>query len=124
MPRNPSPPFFSLPSLPTTKRKFLHSAYAVLNMCAALGGWMQVTVQRVPVGSLMVDVNLVPIASVRDAFFIQQDITKLECTARLRKLIKENGCSAFDLVLYDRSPKVSGAWTLRQRLRTLWSLMW
>ncbi|KAH0977324.1 hypothetical protein GBA52_027043 [Prunus armeniaca] len=75
------------------------------------GGWMQVAVQRVPVGSLVVGVDLVPIAPVRGAFSIQQDITKPECTARLRKLMKENGCSAFDLVLHDGSPNVGGAWS-------------
>lgn len=72
---------------------------------------MQVAVQRVPVGSLVVGVDLVPIAPVRGAFSIQQDITKPECTARLRKLMKENGCSAFDLVLHDGSPNVGGAWS-------------
>ncbi|TQD88043.1 hypothetical protein C1H46_026406 [Malus baccata] len=94
-----------------TKHQFLHSAHAVLDLCAAPGGWMQVAVQRVPVGSLVVGVDLVPIAPVRGAFSIQQDITKPECTARLRKLIKENGCSAFDLVLHDGSPNVGGAWS-------------
>ncbi|KAM2473761.1 hypothetical protein PS1_006548 [Malus domestica] len=60
--------------------------------------------KRVPVGSLVVGVDLVPIALVRGVFSIQQDITKLECTARLRKLIKKNECSAFDLMLHDGSP--------------------
>ncbi|XP_021827816.1 putative rRNA methyltransferase [Prunus avium] len=94
-----------------TKHQFLHSSHAVLDLCAAPGGWMQVAVQRVPVGSLVVGVDLVPIAPVRGAFSIQQDITKPECTARLRKLMKENGCSAFDLVLHDGSPNVGGAWS-------------
>ncbi|CAL2278620.1 unnamed protein product [Prunus armeniaca] len=94
-----------------TKHQFLQSSHAVLDLCAAPGGWMQVAVQRVPVGSLVVGVDLVPIAPVRGAFSIQQDITKPECTARLRKLMKENGCSAFDLVLHDGSPNVGGAWS-------------
>ncbi|CAN6552149.1 unnamed protein product [Malus baccata var. baccata] len=60
--------------------------------------------QRMLVCSLMVGIDLVPITPVRGAFSIQQDITKPECMARLKKLIKKNGCSAFDLVLHDGSP--------------------
>ncbi|KAL6213617.1 hypothetical protein ACLB2K_013064 [Fragaria x ananassa] len=93
------------------KHSFLHSSHAVLDLCAAPGGWMQVAVQRVPVGSFVVGVDLVPIAPVRGAFSIQQDITRTECVAKLRRLMKENGCSAFDLVLHDGSPNVGGAWS-------------
>ncbi|KAL6218563.1 hypothetical protein ACLB2K_011773 [Fragaria x ananassa] len=93
------------------KHSFLHSSHAVLDLCAAPGGWMQVAVQRVPVGSFVVGVDLVPIAPVRGAFSIQQDITRTECVAKLKRLMKENGCSAFDLVLHDGSPNVGGAWS-------------
>ncbi|XP_050388256.1 adoMet-dependent rRNA methyltransferase spb1 [Argentina anserina] len=93
------------------KHSFLHSSHAVLDLCAAPGGWMQVAVQRVPVGSLVVGVDLVPIAPIRGAFSIQQDITRTECVAKLRRLMKEQGCSAFDLVLHDGSPNVGGAWS-------------
>ncbi|XP_062025238.1 adoMet-dependent rRNA methyltransferase spb1 [Rosa rugosa] len=93
------------------KHSFLHSAHAVLDLCAAPGGWMQVAVQRVPVGSLVVGVDLVPIAPVRGAHSIQQDITRTECVAKLRRLMRDEGCSAFDLVLHDGSPNVGGAWS-------------
>ncbi|PON44685.1 AdoMet-dependent rRNA methyltransferase, Spb [Parasponia andersonii] len=92
------------------KYGFLRSAHAVLDLCAAPGGWMQVAVQRVPVGSLVVGIDLVPIAPIRGAIAIQQDITKPECKAKVKRLMSEKGCTAFDLVLHDGSPNVGGAW--------------
>ncbi|XP_023006884.1 adoMet-dependent rRNA methyltransferase spb1 [Cucurbita maxima] len=93
-----------------SKYNFLRSSHAVLDLCAAPGGWMQVAVERVPVGSLVVGVDLVPIAPVRGALAIEQDITRPECKARLKKIMNEKGCAAFDLVLHDGSPNVGGAW--------------
>ncbi|PON94756.1 AdoMet-dependent rRNA methyltransferase, Spb [Trema orientale] len=92
------------------KYSFLRSAHAVLDLCAAPGGWMQVAVQRVPVGSLVVGIDLVPTAPIRGAIAIQQDITKAECKAKVKRLMSEKGCTAFDLVLHDGSPNVGGAW--------------
>lgn len=71
---------------------------------------MQVAVQRVPVGSLVLGIDLVPIAPIRGAIAIQQDITKSECRSRIKKLMEEHGVAAFDLVLHDGSPNVGGAW--------------
>lgn len=71
---------------------------------------MQVAVQRVPVGSLVVGIDLVPIAPIRNAIAIQQDITKSECKAKIKRLMSEHGCTAFDLVLHDGSPNIGGAW--------------
>ncbi|XP_038901448.1 adoMet-dependent rRNA methyltransferase spb1 [Benincasa hispida] len=93
-----------------SKYNFLRSSHAVLDLCAAPGGWMQIAVERVPVGSLVVGVDLVPIAPVRGAVAIEQDITKPECKARLKKIMSDKGCAAFDLILHDGSPNVGGAW--------------
>lgn len=71
---------------------------------------MQVAVQRVPVGSLVLGIDLVPIAPIRGAVAMQQDITKSECRSRIKKLMEEHGVAAFDLVLHDGSPNVGGAW--------------
>lgn len=93
-----------------TKYSFLRSSRAVLDLCAAPGGWMQVAVQRVPVGSLVIGIDLDKISPVRGAIAIQQDITKSECRAKIKRLMSERGCAAFDLVLHDGSPNVGGAW--------------
>ncbi|XP_065865859.1 adoMet-dependent rRNA methyltransferase spb1 [Euphorbia lathyris] len=94
-----------------SKFHFLHSSRAVLDLCAAPGGWMQVAVNRVPVGSLVLGIDLVKIAPVRGAVAIEQDITKPECKAKVKKIMGENGVKAFDLVLHDGSPNIGGAWS-------------
>ncbi|KAJ4825691.1 hypothetical protein Tsubulata_041417 [Turnera subulata] len=90
---------------------FLRSSRGVLDLCAAPGGWMQVAVQRVPVGSLVLGIDLVKIAPIRGAVSIEQDITKPECKSRVKKIMADNGVTAFDLVLHDGSPNVGGAWS-------------
>ncbi|KAI3446129.1 hypothetical protein Pfo_002794 [Paulownia fortunei] len=89
---------------------FLRSAHSVLDLCAAPGGWMQVSVQRVPVGSLVIGVDLDPIRPIRGAISVQEDITEPKCRATVKRIMAENGCRAFDLVLHDGSPNVGGAW--------------
>lgn len=71
---------------------------------------MQVTVERVPVGSFVIGVDLDPIRPIRGAVAIQEDITTAKCKATVKKLMADNGCKAFDLVLHDGSPNVGGAW--------------
>ncbi|KAJ1393657.1 S-adenosyl-L-methionine-dependent methyltransferase [Sesbania bispinosa] len=93
-----------------SKFHFLESARAVLDLCAAPGGWMQVAVQRVPVDHLVIGVDLAPMAPIRGAIAIQEDITKPECKSRIKKLMNENGYRAFDVILHDGSPNVGGAW--------------
>ncbi|XP_022763246.1 adoMet-dependent rRNA methyltransferase spb1-like isoform X3 [Durio zibethinus] len=93
-----------------SKFSFLNSAHAVLDLCAAPGGWMQVAVQRVPVGSLVLGLDLVPIAPIRGAVALQQDITKPDCKSKVKRIMEEHGTMAFDVVLHDGSPNVGGAW--------------
>jgi AdoMet-dependent rRNA methyltransferase SPB1 len=93
-----------------SKYHFLESARSVLDLCAAPGGWMQVAVQRVPVDHLVIGVDLAPIAPIRGAIAIQEDITRPECKSRVRKIMNENGYRAFDVILHDGSPNVGGAW--------------
>ncbi|XP_061359607.1 uncharacterized protein LOC133303671 isoform X2 [Gastrolobium bilobum] len=93
-----------------SKFRFLESARSVLDLCAAPGGWMQVAVQRVPVDHLVIGVDLAPIAPIRGAIAIQEDITRPECKSRIKKLMNEHGCRAFDVILHDGSPNVGGAW--------------
>ncbi|XP_051145192.1 adoMet-dependent rRNA methyltransferase spb1 [Andrographis paniculata] len=93
-----------------SKYTFLRSSNSVVDLCAAPGGWMQVCVERMPVGSLVIGVDLVPIRPIRGAISLQEDITTPKCRASVKRIMSENGCRAFDLVLHDGSPNVGGAW--------------
>ncbi|KAI3712203.1 hypothetical protein L1987_70754 [Smallanthus sonchifolius] len=93
-----------------SKFNFLRSSHAVLDLCAAPGGWMQAAVERVPVGSLVIGVDLDPIRPIRGAIAVREDITTPKCRATVKRLMSENGVKAFDLVLHDGSPNVGGAW--------------
>ncbi|KAG9440181.1 hypothetical protein H6P81_020346 [Aristolochia fimbriata] len=90
--------------------RFLPSARSVLDLCAAPGSWMQVAVKHVPVGSFVLGVDLVPIRPIRGALSLTEDITTQKCRSAIRKLMDENGCRAFDIVLHDGSPNVGGRW--------------
>ncbi|XP_010438837.1 PREDICTED: putative rRNA methyltransferase [Camelina sativa] len=92
------------------KYSFLHSSRSVLDLCAAPGGWMQVAIEKVPVGSLVLGIDLVPIIPVRGCIAIQQDITRTECRSKIKHVMEQHGVRAFDLVLHDGSPNVGGAW--------------
>ncbi|KAJ0489815.1 putative 27S pre-rRNA (guanosine(2922)-2'-O)-methyltransferase [Helianthus annuus] len=93
-----------------SKFSFLRSSHAVLDLCAAPGGWMQAAVERVPVGSLVIGVDLDPIRPIRGAIAIREDITTPKCRATVKRLMSEHGVKAFDLVLHDGSPNIGGAW--------------
>ncbi|XP_058088799.1 adoMet-dependent rRNA methyltransferase spb1 [Magnolia sinica] len=92
------------------KFRFLPSSRSVLDLCAAPGGWLQVAVRHVPVGSFVLGVDLFPIRPIRGALSIEEDITTQRCRSSIKKLMDENGCRAFDIVLHDGSPNVGGAW--------------
>jgi AdoMet-dependent rRNA methyltransferase SPB1 len=94
-----------------TKFDFLRSSRAILDLCAAPGGWMQVAVQRAPVGSLVLGIDLAPIAPIRGAIAMEQDITRPECKSKIKRIMEEKGVKVFDLVLHDGSPNVGGAWS-------------
>eukprot|EP00850_Spirogloea_muscicola_P021835 SM000263S09822 [mRNA] locus=s263:131508:136282:- [translate_table: standard] len=89
------------------KYGFLDRARALLDLCAAPGGWLQVAVKQMPMSSLVVGVDLVPIRPVRSATTLVEDITTPRCRAALRKLLKS---ALLDVVLHDGSPNVGGAW--------------
>nr|XP_043623174.1 adoMet-dependent rRNA methyltransferase spb1 [Erigeron canadensis] len=93
-----------------SKYPVFRSAHAVLDLCAAPGGWMQAAVERAPAGSLIIGVDLDPIRAIRGAIAVQEDITSNKCRATVKRLMNENGVKAFDLILHDGSPNVGGAW--------------
>ncbi|RZC44599.1 hypothetical protein C5167_037552 [Papaver somniferum] len=93
-----------------SKFNFLKSAHSVLDLCAAPGGWMQVAVKKIPVGSFVLGVDLYPIKPIRGAISVEEDITTAKCRRTIKRLMEENGLRSFDVVLHDGSPNFGGVW--------------
>ncbi|XP_009631774.1 uncharacterized protein [Nicotiana tomentosiformis] len=100
-----------------SKFSFLNSSQSVLDLCAAPGGWMQVAVKNVPVGSLVIGVDIVPISPIRGAIAVQEDITTPKCKSTIKRIMAEKGVKGFDLVLHDGSPNIGGAWAMEATLQ-------
>eukprot|EP00210_Caulerpa_lentillifera_P004630 g4416.t1 len=89
------------------KYNFFSECRTVLDLCAAPGGWMQVAAKHVPISSLIIGVDLIPIRPIRGTQSIVGDITSEKCTRLIEKTSKSQ---LFDIVLNDGSPNVGGAW--------------
>ncbi|KAF5833809.1 FtsJ-like methyltransferase-domain-containing protein [Dunaliella salina] len=90
------------------KYGLLGNCRALLDLCAAPGGWLQVAAQNMPMASLIVGVDLVPIKPIRGVKTMLGDITTQACRSGLKKLA---GGSSFDVVVHDGAPNIGGAWT-------------
>jgi AdoMet-dependent rRNA methyltransferase SPB1 len=88
------------------KYDFLRKAHSLLDLCAAPGGWMQVAARYMPVGSLIVGCDLLPIKPIPGCVGFQQDITSQECRARL---MQETKGVPIDVVVHDGAPNVGGS---------------
>lgn len=84
--------------------KLIRSGDVVLDLGATPGGWSQVAVD---LGAMVVAVDVNPMPSMENVTFIKGDITLPETLEKIRDV-----CDAYDVVMSDASPKISGKWTI------------
>ncbi|KAF8730484.1 hypothetical protein AX14_005537, partial [Amanita brunnescens Koide BX004] len=89
------------------KYGFLESAKCCIDLCAAPGGWLQVANKYMPVNSIIVGVDLVPIRPIPRVVTFAADITTPHCRNLLRNELKDWKA---DVVLHDGAPNVGTAW--------------
>lgn len=89
------------------KFQFLENSRVCIDLCAAPGGWLQVASEYMPVSSVILGIDLVPITPIRNVITFQADITTKECSETI-----ENNLSNWkaDIVLHDGAPNVGRNW--------------
>jgi len=79
------------------KYNFLAKSKVLIDLCAAPGGWLQVAAKFMPVQSLIVGVDLVPIKSIANVITFAEDISSEKCRAQLRQHLKTWKADTYDL---------------------------
>ncbi|KAJ3902278.1 rRNA methyltransferase Spb1 [Lentinula edodes] len=85
------------------KYNFLESARCCIDLCAAPGGWLQVASKYMPVNSVIIGVDLVPIKPIPRVVTFASDITTPQCRNLIRAEVKDWKA---DVVLHDGAPNL------------------
>ena len=96
------------------KFRFLKPGHAVADLGCAPGGWSQVLVEIVGDEGVVVGVDLQKTRPVEGATFLQGDFTHESTHQRLVELLATKGRDAFDAVVSDMAPDMSGNYDLDQ----------
>jgi 23S rRNA (uridine2552-2'-O)-methyltransferase len=84
--------------------KLIREGDLVLDLGATPGGWSQVAAE---LGARVVAVDINPMPPLENVTFIRGDITLPETLEKIKEV-----SPAFDVVMSDASPKISGKWTI------------
>ena len=90
------------------KYNFLGNSRACIDLCAAPGGWLQIAAKYMPVNSMIIGVDILPIKPLPNVTTFVEDITTPACRQTLKKQL--HGWQV-DLVLHDGAPSVGGGAT-------------
>eukprot|EP00827_Trimyema_finlayi_P002648 TRINITY_DN2366_c0_g1_i1.p1 TRINITY_DN2366_c0_g1~~TRINITY_DN2366_c0_g1_i1.p1 ORF type:complete len:281 (-),score=78.41 TRINITY_DN2366_c0_g1_i1:10-852(-) len=90
------------------KFEFLKNANVVIDLCSAPGGWLQVCAQLMPINSIKIGIDLVPIKHIDGCKTFVADITTQHCLSLIKNELKSQKA---DVVLNDGAPNVGANWS-------------